>query len=67
MTERSSYETLERRWWQGKIYKMMSAVEKRDNFLISLFYVPEPGGKEIIKLKSLTFEIIEGNILPFTA
>jgi len=45
----------------------MSVAEKRDNFLISLFYVPEPGGKEIIKLISLSFEIIEGNIFPYNA
>lgn len=36
---------------------MMSVEEKRDNFLMSLFYVPEAGGKEIIKTKSFTFEI----------
>ena len=44
----------------GREHKMMSVVENRDNFLISFFYVPEPGGKEVIKLKSLTFEIIGG-------
>lgn len=50
-----------------KILKIMSVVEKRDNFLISLFYVPEPGCKEVIKQKSLTFEIIKGNIFPYNA
>lgn len=45
---------------------MMSVAEKKGNFLI-LFYVPEPGSKEITKLKSLTFEIIEGNIFPYNA
>lgn len=33
-----------------EIYRIMSVVKKRDNFLISLVYVPEPGGKEVIKI-----------------
>lgn len=65
--ERSSFKTSERRWWEGKIYEMISIVEKRDNFLMSLFYVPEAGGKEIIKMRSFTFEIIEWNIFSYNA
>lgn len=42
----------------------ISVVERRDNFLSLLFCVPEVGVKGVMKLKNITFEIIDGNILP---